>query len=238
MNDRSSQKLLAQELCSLAHRCAARGWVPATAGNFSFCESVEADADGRIFVSASGLDKGAMTPEDLLEIALETAAPGYRVVQAAAGLRPSAETSLHAVIYRDRPEARAIAHVHSIWNTLLSQRHVQRWPRLGTVVLADYELLKALDGIATHEHSEQIPILENSQDYPALAEKLTQVLVQLPAAHGVLLHGHGLYTWGKSIAEVWRHIEALEFLFQVEARRQMAGWECREGTNGKSPSPR
>ncbi len=224
MNDKSSQKFQAQEICSLAHRCASRGWVPATAGNFSFRESVEADADGGIFVSASGLDKGAMTPDDLLEIALANNAPGYRVVLAADGLRPSAETSLHAVIYRDRPEARAIAHVHSIWNTLLSQRHVQRWPGLGTVVLANYELLKALDGIATHEYSEQIPILENSQDYSGLAEKLTHVLAQFPTTHGVLLHGHGLYTWGKSIAEVWRHIEALEFLFQVEARRQMAGW--------------
>uniref|UniRef100_E6PXG7 Putative aldolase class 2 protein aq_1979 n=1 Tax=mine drainage metagenome TaxID=410659 RepID=E6PXG7_9ZZZZ len=40
----------------------------------------------------------------------------------------------------------------------------------------------------------------------------------------MLLRGHGLYAWGKSIAEVWRHLEALEFLFETEARRQMAGW--------------
>ena len=38
--------------------------------------------------------------------------------------------------------------------------------------------------------------------------------------HGVLLSRHGLYTWGRtSVAEVRRHLEALEFLFEVEGRR-------------------
>lgn len=224
MNDNQGQKFLAKEICSIAHRCAVRGWVPATAGNFSFREGVDGDADGSIFVSASGLDKGAMTPSDLLEIALAETAQGYREVRATAAVRPSAETSLHAVIYRSRPKSRAIAHVHSVWNTLLSEWCLRRGPEPGAVVLTGYELLKALDGVATHEHRELVPILENSQDYAALAVKLTDTLVRFPAAHGVLLHGHGLYTWGKSIAEVWRHVEALEFLFEAEARRQMAGW--------------
>ena len=33
--------------------------------------------------------------------------------------------------------------------------------------------------------------------------------------YGFLLAGHGLYTWGKTIAEAKRHIEVLEFLFEV-----------------------
>jgi methylthioribulose-1-phosphate dehydratase len=36
-----------------------------------------------------------------------------------------------------------------------------------------------------------------------------------PHAHGVLLSRHGLYTWGQSVAEARRHLEALEFLFEV-----------------------
>jgi methylthioribulose-1-phosphate dehydratase len=224
VNEKQRQTLLAEEICCLAHRCAARGWVPATAGNFSFREAVDGDTLGRIWISASGLDKGAMTPGDLLEIALMETAAGFRVVQAAEGARPSAETSLHAVIYRDRPEARAIAHVHSVWNTLLSERCMKTGSAPGAVVLSGYELLKALDGVVTHEHQEQVPILENSQDYVALAAKLSETLARFPAAHGVLLSRHGLYTWGKSIAEARRHVEALEFLFEAEARRQMAGW--------------
>jgi len=36
------------------------------------------------------------------------------------------------------------------------------------------------------------------------------------------LSQHGLYTWGESVAEARRHLEALEFLFEVEGRRLMS----------------
>ena len=98
-------------LCELARGCAARGWVPATSGNFS----VRDKATGRIHISSSGLDKGLITTADLLEL------DAHGHVLSGEG-KPSAETGLHVVIYRDRPEAHAIAHVHSIWNTLLSAR--------------------------------------------------------------------------------------------------------------------
>ena len=82
-----------------------------------------------------------------------------------------------------------------------------------------YELLKGLAGVDTHLHREEVPILENTQDYDALSGSLTQVLKIFPDAHGVLLDRHGLYTWGQSVAEARRHLEALEFLFEVEERR-------------------
>jgi methylthioribulose-1-phosphate dehydratase len=196
----------AEALCAAARECARRGWVPATAGNFSFRDASE----GRIFITASGLDKGAITPADLLEIDLECR------VLAGEG-KPSAETSLHGVIYRQFPEAQAIFHVHSIWNTLLSDRFAGD----GAVPLEGYELLKALAGVATHAHRELVPILENSQEYAGLALELAAALRSYPAAHGVLLRRHGLYTWGESIAGARRHLEALEFLFEVEGRRLM-----------------
>jgi methylthioribulose-1-phosphate dehydratase len=129
--------------------------------------------------------------------------------------RPSAETSLHTVIYRERAHARAILHVHTIWNTLLSSRFDPR----GYIVIEGYELLKGLSGVTTHEHVEKIPIIENSQKYEALAIEFEEVLRAYPDAHGVLLSRHGLYTWGESVAEARRHLEALEFLFEVEGRR-------------------
>jgi methylthioribulose-1-phosphate dehydratase len=73
--------------------------------------------------------------------------------------------------------------------------------------------------VATHAHRERVPVIANTQDYAALAEELTAALAQNPTAHGVLLSGHGLYTWGTSVAEARRHLEALEFLFEVEYRR-------------------
>lgn len=195
---------LKDELCAVGRWCAGRGWVPATAGNFSL-----RDAESRrIFITASGLDKGAIVPGDLLEI--------DEVARVIAGEgKPSAETKLHGVVYRDRPQVRAIFHVHSIWNTLLSDRYAAQ----GEVLLEGYELLKALSLVATHEHLEKVPVLENSQDYDSLARELEKRLKGYPGAHGFLLRRHGLYVWGESIAAAKRHLEAFEFLFEVEARR-------------------
>jgi methylthioribulose-1-phosphate dehydratase len=38
----------------------------------------------------------------------------------------------------------------------------------------------------------------------------------------VLLSAHGLYTWGTSVAEARRHLEAFEFLFEVKYHRLIA----------------
>ena len=95
-----------EALCATARWCAARGWVPATSGNFSV------RAGEHILVTPTGLDKGALTAADLLEIDPEGRAVGVSG-------KPSAETGLHTVIYRERPAAHAILHVHTIWNTLL-----------------------------------------------------------------------------------------------------------------------
>lgn len=200
--DTASLEREIEDLCATARGCYARGWVPATSGNFSVRWG------SRIFITPTGLDKGKLAPEDLLEIDLDGAMHGGKG-------RPSAETSLHTVIYRERVHARAILHVHSVWNTLLSGRFTGD----GFVSLNGYELLKGLSGVSTHEHTERVPIIENTQEYAPLAEKLKTVLIANGDAHGVLLSRHGLYTWGESVAEARRHLEALEFLFEVEGRR-------------------
>jgi len=122
------------------------------------------------------------------------------------------------VVYGKRPRVHAIAHVHTIWNTLLSARYVDA----GRVEIAGYELLKALSGVEGHAHAERIPVIANSQDYRTLARELDEALEVNPDTHGVLLSAHGLYTWGTSVAEARRHLEALEFLFEVECRRLMS----------------
>ena len=190
------------QLCATARQCYARGWAPATSGNFSLRWG------SRVYITPTGLDKGELGPEDLLEVDMNGAVLGGKG-------KPSAETSLHLVIYRERPDARAVLHVHSIWNTLMSGR----FEREGSVVLRGYELLKGLADVATHEHVERVPIIANTQEYASLAVELNEALRENEAAHGVLLSRHGLYTWGESVAEARRHLEALEFLFEVEGRR-------------------
>ena len=196
-----------RRLCEIGREFYARGWVYGTSGNFSARLSGESV---RLAITASGLDKGALTPRHILEIDSEA-----RVLRGSGS--PSAETSLHLVLVR-QAGAGAVLHTHSIWSTMLSDRLAAP----GGVLIEGYEMLKGLAGISTHEHREWVPILENSQDYVALSAALSQVLNDHPRCHGVLLRKHGLYTWGRDLAEARRHIEILEFLFEAEARRLLA----------------
>jgi methylthioribulose-1-phosphate dehydratase len=199
-------ELAADALCATARWCYGNGWAPATSGNFSLRHG------SRVLVTASGLDKGTLTRDGLLEVDLNGRKLG-------GSGRPSAETGLHLALYRARPGAGAILHVHSVWNTLISAR----WASHGHVPIEGYELLKGLDGVSTHEHTEQLPVIANSQDYAELTRRLAAALEQFPHTHGVLLSRHGLYTWGESVAGARRHLEALEFLFEVEMRRVTVG---------------
>ena len=79
-------------------------------------------------------------------------------------------------------------------------------------------MLKGLSGVATHEHAERVPIVENTQDYERMATEVRRALALNPRAHGLLLRGHGLYAWGRDLAEAKRHVEVLEFLFEVVGR--------------------
>ena len=105
-------------------------------------------------------------------------------------------------------------HTHSVWSTVLSEVYgAERGLRL-----SGFEMLKGLEGVRTHEHTEWLPILENDQDIRALVPRVEAVLEQSPAIHGFLLRGHGLYTWGGDLAEARRHVEILEFLLETTGR--------------------
>ena len=199
-----------EELCATARWCYGRGWAPATSGNFSV--RVVDGRSQRMFITPSGLDKGTVTPAQLLEIDEQG-----QVLKGNG--KPSAETGLHLVVYRARPEAGAIAHVHTVWNTLLSGQFAGK----DHIAIEGYEILKGLANVTTHEHVERVPLIQNTQDYMVLSSQFKSALEKNPEGHGVLLSRHGLYTWGQSVAEARRHLEALEFLFEVEGRRMMGG---------------
>ena len=182
-----------------------RGWALGTSGNYSV---VLQESPFRLLITSSGLDKSAMAESDFLEIDGEG-----RVLHGTG--KPSAETLLHLAVARAR-NAGCVLHTHSVWSTLLSERHSDE----SGLAISGYEMLKGLEGVKTHEHREWIPILENSQDIPVLAGKVSEVLERVKDAHGFLLRGHGLYTWGVDMAQARRHVEIFEFLFEIVGHRE------------------
>jgi methylthioribulose-1-phosphate dehydratase len=196
---------LRQRLCEVVRELAAQGWCQGTGGNFSATLSRE---PLRLLLTRSGIHKRHLAPGDLMVVG-----PGGRDEEGETA-RPSAEAALHTAIV-ERTGAASVLHVHSVANTLLGEH----WASRGGLTLRGYEMLKGLEGIATHEAEVFVPVLRNSQDIPALADEVDRLLEDRPRTHGFLLAGHGLYTWGETLGQAHRHVEIFEFLFECVARR-------------------
>lgn len=189
----------ATQLVQCVHFLHQKGFAPATSSNYSF----RLPGEPHIHISASGIDKGAFVEEDLMRVDLS----GQPIKDSR---RPSAETLLHTMIYNRLPEVGCVLHTHTVYNTVLSAIFEEK----RNLRLEGFEVLKGLSGIRTHDTQVDVPIFPNSQDMPALAEEIEAHWDDHPEMKGFLLAGHGLYTWGKDIAEAKRHIEVFEFLFE------------------------
>jgi methylthioribulose-1-phosphate dehydratase len=184
-----------------------RGWALGTSGNFS----VILDRDPLVIaITESSIDKSRLNVSQILRVGDDA-----RTLDANAG-KPSAETLLHLAVARSA-HAGAVLHTHSVWSTVLSDYHAGA----SGFFIEDYEMLKGLSGVRTHEHREWMPILENSQDLELLSKQATALMSEQPATHGFLIRRHGLYTWGKDMDEAVRHVEILEFLMEAVGRRRM-----------------
>jgi methylthioribulose-1-phosphate dehydratase len=196
---------LAADLADVGRRFYQRGWVLGTSGNLS---AVVSARPLTLCITPSAAHKGTLVAADFLRI------DGRGRVRRKRTGRPSAETLLHLEIVRTRG-AGAVLHTHSVWSTMLSDRHR---PDEG-LAIEGCEMLKGLEGVRSHEHREWVPIVANDQDMPRLAARVREVLRAEPSAHAFLISGHGLYTWGRTIDEAERHVEILEFLFELAGRR-------------------
>jgi methylthioribulose-1-phosphate dehydratase len=190
----------AQEIALVGAELAAFGWTPATSSNFS----MRLDA-GHAAITVSGRDKGALTADDVMVIDMDARAMG--------GIsRPSAEAALHTQIYWRFPEANAVLHTHSRTQTVASRLFASA----GVIKLAGYELLKAFAGYATHNATLEVPVFPNSQKMSELIAYVDAWVQAGKPLHAYLIDGHGVYTWGRDMAEAKRHLEALEFMLACE----------------------
>jgi methylthioribulose-1-phosphate dehydratase len=185
----------------------AKHWSLGTSSNYSLVLSRE---PFRLLITASGKDKGKLTEDDFVVVDEH----GNQLEPRRSG-KPSAETMLH-IVAAHRNGVGAVLHTHSVWATCLSDLFHDK----GSLAIEGYEMLKGLEGIRTHDHREHIRIFENTQDINALAGELRGLLAENDPTlrYGFLLRRHGLYTWGKDLAEARRHVEIFEFLFEVVGR--------------------
>ncbi|KGM57846.1 methylthioribulose-1-phosphate dehydratase [Lysobacter arseniciresistens ZS79] len=197
--DSRQLKHCAGDIIRNVRELAAAGWTPATSSNFS----LRLD-DRHVAITVSGRDKGRLVEDDIMVVDLQ----GQPV---ATSHRPSAETLLHTQLYARFAEVGCVLHTHSLNQTVASRL----FAGAGHVHLEGYELLKAFTGNSTHETAIELPVLPNSQDMHTLAAQVDALLDQR-CMWGYLIDGHGLYAWGRDMAEARRHLDAFEFLLGCE----------------------
>ena len=203
--DKTRLAACAQEIVAAGRKLGAQGLTPATSSNFS----MRLDAD-HAAVTVSGRDKGALTPDDIMVVDMDGSAVDTTA-------RPSAETLLHTHIYRRFAEANAVLHTHSRAQTVASRLYAPA----GVMPLDGYELLKVFAGQTTHDTRIDLPVFPNTQHMPELVARVDDWIRADKPLYGYLIEGHGIYTWGRDMAETERHIEAFEFLIgcELELRR-------------------
>ncbi|WP_430390414.1 methylthioribulose 1-phosphate dehydratase [Dyella sp. 20L07] len=198
-----SPELFAQRadaIADAARELAAAGWTPATSSNFSMRLDAEHAA-----ITISGRDKGRLGRDDIMLIDMQGQAVGTSA-------RPSAETDLHTQIYRRFPDIGVVLHTHSRTQSVASRLFAPE----GVIKLEGWELQKAIAGQTTHDSELAIPVFPNTQYMPELVAQVDAWIDSGRPLHAYLINGHGIYTWGRDMAETRRHLEALEFLLGCE----------------------
>lgn len=145
------------------------------------------DPDTKYFViKPSGVSYDNMKYSDMVVVDLNN-----NVIEG--DLNPSSDTPTHAVLYKSFPEIGGIVHTHSTWATIWAQAGLDVPPMgtthadtfYGSVPCARYLTQEEIDGGYEHETGNVI------------VKTFKERGINPMEVPGVLLHGHGPFTWGK-----------------------------------------
>ncbi len=174
-------KELREQICEVCRLLYDRGYVVSNDGNVS-----ARTPGGTVLITPSGVGKGRMTPEMLVETDLEG-----RVLSG--DRHPSSEGKMHWMLYREREAVMAVVHAHPPMATAFSVC------RRGLVKPYLTELVIGLG---------EVPVT----DYATLSTDEVPESVR-PFVHdhcAVLLANHGALSWGGSLLSAFDRMESVE----------------------------
>lgn len=185
-----------------------RGWMAGTAGNLS----VRANASKSFWITASGNPKGRMDASDVLRVDIETGTVADRVKDSN---KPSAETCIHQTIYSLFPAAKACLHIHTVDAMIAASR----MPNNAIAIsLPPIEMIKGFD-IWEQDPQIELPLFANILNVVEIASAIEQRFMQNPPrVSALMVRGHGVTVWGRSLQEAYNRVEIAEFIMSYMAR--------------------
>lgn len=160
------------------------GLVKFTWGNAS---AIDHDC-GLFVIKPSGVDYETMKPSDMVVVDLNG-----NVVEG--DMNPSSDTMTHAVLYRHYLEIGGIVHTHSTWATIWAQAGLDV-PAMGTTHADTFYGAIPCARFLTQEEIDRGYEAATGQ---VIIETFEERGIDVLAVPGVLLRGHGPFTWGKDV---------------------------------------
>jgi L-fuculose-phosphate aldolase len=183
---------LAKQICDVMRLMYEHEFIVANDGNVS-CRL----PNGNLLITASGVLKGFMTPDQVIE----TDAEGNSLD----GRRVTTEVKMHVEAYRTRPDIRAVVHGHPIYAVAFS---------LAGISLAECtipEIIVTMGAIPTAPYA-----TPSTYDVP---ESLNRYLSQGDA---VIMERHGVVTVGGDLLDAYKKLEMVEHTAKItHAARQV-----------------
>jgi L-fuculose-phosphate aldolase len=157
------------------------------------------DENGDIWITPTGVDKGTLTPGDIVCVRADGKVEGLH--------RPSSEYPFHKAIYTVRRDLRAIVHAHPMALVAFSIAHKvpdtrlfhQAWRSNGTVGFARYGVPGSKD----------------------LGDKIAQKYAE--GFNSVILENHGVCCGGRTLQEAFQRFETLEMCCKVVIKASAIG---------------
>jgi L-ribulose-5-phosphate 4-epimerase len=185
---------LCREVCHYNREIGKHGLAPLTWGNAS---AVDRDL-GVMAIKPSGVEYAQLEPEMIVVLQLEDG----HVVRG--NLKPSSDSDTHRLLYLGLPEIGGIVHTHS--------RHATAWAQL-------CRELPCLGTTHADHFDGPVPVTraltpgEIDEDYVGNTGRvILERFAELSATSvpGVLVSGHGPFTWGGSLRKAFDNAVALE----------------------------
>lgn len=159
-----------------------QGLIKYTWGNVSGIDREK----GLFVIKPSGVDYETLKPSDMVVCDLEG-----KVVEGE--LNPSSDTPTHAVLYRHYQELGGIVHTHSTWATIWAQAGLDV-PAMGTTHADTFYGTVPCARFLTQAEIDRGYEEETGN---VIIETFKEREIEPLEIPGVLLHGHGPFTWGK-----------------------------------------
>jgi L-fuculose-phosphate aldolase len=182
------------QLVATMNRIYHNGMTTLSGGNLSI-----RDDNGDIWITPSGVDKGRLTPKDMMCVKPDGTAEGPH--------KPSVELPFHRAIYRLRPDLSAIVHAHP--PALVSFSIVRQVP--DTHIIPQANRVCGPVGYAPYA-------LPGSK---TLGENIATTFAE--GYNIVILENHGMAAAGASLLDAFHRLETLDFCARTLIRARTLG---------------